>query len=138
MRSRGRWGGAFKSLTQTVVRRADLQQDLQQVINLGWRVAGRHAQADDGLRERLKGDRKSTRLNSSHLVISYAVFCLKKKKKRWEHVPRESTIKQRRDVDKCLSCSKDQHSVNMVQPEMRNHLCIPKYVVGMLRCLGMD
>src|SRR2546426_7899805 len=28
-----------------------------------------------------KADRKSTRLNSSHLVISYAVFCLKKKKK---------------------------------------------------------
>src|SRR5256885_5634216 len=29
---------------------------------------------------RLSRDRKSTRLNSSHLVISYAVFCLKKKK----------------------------------------------------------
>src|SRR5438034_8026712 len=29
-----------------------------------------------------KGDRKSTRLNSSHTVISYAVFCLKKKIKR--------------------------------------------------------
>src|SRR2546426_5233229 len=29
-----------------------------------------------------KVDRKSTRLNSSHLVISYAVFCLKKKKKK--------------------------------------------------------
>src|SRR2546426_8818271 len=29
--------------------------------------------------ERIEGDRKSTRLNSSHLVISYAVFCLKKK-----------------------------------------------------------
>src|SRR5256885_12663811 len=28
-----------------------------------------------------QADRKSTRLNSSHLVISYAVFCLKKKKK---------------------------------------------------------
>src|SRR5256885_5693973 len=28
---------------------------------------------------RAYGDRKSTRLNSSHLVISYAVFCLKKK-----------------------------------------------------------
>src|SRR2546426_5612177 len=28
----------------------------------------------------VQGDRKSTRLNSSHLVISYAVFCLKKKK----------------------------------------------------------
>src|SRR2546430_11994992 len=32
--------------------------------------------------ERGKGDRKSTRLNSSHSQISYAVFCLKKKKKK--------------------------------------------------------
>src|SRR3989454_3836396 len=31
-------------------------------------------------------DRKSTRLNSSHLVISYAVFCLKKKKKKKQEV----------------------------------------------------
>src|SRR5258708_17850831 len=31
---------------------------------------------------RLEKDRKSTRLNSSHQIISYAVFCLKKKKKR--------------------------------------------------------
>src|SRR5437588_3345919 len=31
---------------------------------------------------RCNGDRKSTRLNSSHTVISYAVFCLKKKKKK--------------------------------------------------------
>src|SRR5687768_18195666 len=30
-------------------------------------------------------DRKSTRLNSSHGYISYAVFCLKKKKKKYEH-----------------------------------------------------
>src|SRR6266496_6288837 len=29
----------------------------------------------------VRGDRKSTRLNSSHVEISYAVFCLKKKKK---------------------------------------------------------
>src|SRR5258708_18141974 len=35
------------------------------------------ALAVDGLREK---DRKSTRLNSSHQIISYAVFCLKKKK----------------------------------------------------------
>src|SRR2546426_2373312 len=34
-----------------------------------------------------QGDRKSTRLNSSHLVISYAVFCLKKKKKMGYSVP---------------------------------------------------
>src|SRR4051812_49766278 len=32
--------------------------------------------------EGLERDRKSTRLNSSHMSISYAVFCLKKKKKR--------------------------------------------------------
>src|SRR5256885_8862694 len=32
--------------------------------------------------ELIDGDRKSTRLNSSHLVISYAVFCLKKKNNR--------------------------------------------------------
>src|SRR5690349_22471901 len=30
----------------------------------------------------MSGDRKSTRLNSSHVEISYAVFCLKKKKKK--------------------------------------------------------
>src|SRR5256885_11596200 len=33
-----------------------------------------------------RSDRKSTRLNSSHLVISYAVFCLKKKKKKNKHI----------------------------------------------------
>src|SRR5438132_6798801 len=34
------------------------------------------------------GDRKSTRLNSSHTVISYAVFCLKKKKKQKQEIKR--------------------------------------------------
>src|SRR2546426_3857483 len=34
-----------------------------------------------GVVQLMAPDRKSTRLNSSHLVISYAVFCLKKKKK---------------------------------------------------------
>src|SRR5256885_3855228 len=54
-------------------------------------AAGRHGQdrvvqlgpggqvLEDRGRVRARGDRKSTRLNSSHLVISYAVFCLKKK-----------------------------------------------------------
>src|SRR5256885_10547644 len=36
-------------------------------------------------------DRKSTRLNSSHLVISYAVFCLKKKK----HLPKKPDFQHR-------------------------------------------
>src|SRR5256885_8772787 len=39
-----------------------------------WRNEGEQRAGEDA-------DRKSTRLNSSHLVISYAVFCLKKKKK---------------------------------------------------------
>src|SRR5438034_8237779 len=43
----------------------------------------------DGVRGQL--DRKSTRLNSSHTVISYAVFCLKKKKKKKEN----NTLRQR-------------------------------------------
>src|SRR5258708_22204872 len=34
----------------------------------------------NGLHPLYDGDRKSTRLNSSHQIISYAVFCLKKKK----------------------------------------------------------
>src|SRR3712207_6880486 len=39
-----------------------------------------HARADGGAVDRGdRGDRKSTRLNSSHANISYAVFCLKKK-----------------------------------------------------------
>src|SRR5215510_14896907 len=37
--------------------------------------------ADSWAYSRLAEDRKSTRLNSSHVAISYAVFCLKKKKK---------------------------------------------------------
>src|SRR2546426_8326237 len=44
--------------------------------------AGRGARDRDASRAAAPGDRKSTRLNSSHLVISYAVFCLKKKKKK--------------------------------------------------------
>src|SRR5690625_7071328 len=37
---------------------------------------------EKGLRLVQERDRKSTRLNSSHVAISYAVFCLKKKKKK--------------------------------------------------------
>src|SRR5258708_10228836 len=44
------------------------------VVNL---VSGAESEA-----ELTQGDRKSTRLNSSHQIISYAVFCLKKKKLR--------------------------------------------------------
>src|SRR5690625_6950955 len=39
-----------------------------------------HPDAASRVRDAASGDRKSTRLNSSHVAISYAVFCLKKKK----------------------------------------------------------
>src|SRR5215831_20738059 len=44
----------------------------------------------------LAGDRKSTRLNSSHLGISYAVFCLKKKKKKVQGLEK---IKKKEKID---------------------------------------
>src|SRR5256885_8566366 len=39
-----------------------------------------------------RADRKSTRLNSSHLVISYAVFCLKKQKSTFTQQPLRSAL----------------------------------------------
>src|SRR6266576_5358651 len=50
------------------------------------------------------GDRKSTRLNSSHVEISYAVFCLKKKKKQQEtnryKKKKKDQEENERDMDK--------------------------------------
>src|SRR5947207_11508442 len=45
----------------------------------------------------MKEDRKSTRLNSSHTVISYAVFCLKKKNKNYQ-VQNESDLQIRAPI----------------------------------------
>src|SRR5437773_10689509 len=54
-------------------------------LRLGSRSQASHARGVSGARRHLAAqperDRKSTRLNSSHITISYAVFCLKKKKK---------------------------------------------------------
>src|SRR2546422_4783269 len=43
------------------------------------RVLGQEVARDEARHHEIEGDRKSTRLNSSHGYISYAVFCLKKK-----------------------------------------------------------
>src|SRR2546428_5771855 len=48
-------------------------------IGKSWQQVARGLKAEPGLAD--ASDRKSTRLNSSHDQISYAVFCLKKKKK---------------------------------------------------------
>src|SRR2546427_4674871 len=44
------------------------------------------------------GDRKSTRLNSSHSQISYAVFCLKKKKKKNETADKKTHIEYKKQL----------------------------------------
>src|SRR5207244_13415680 len=51
--------------------------------------------AQSGVGPAIRLDRKSTRLNSSHQIISYAVFCLKKKKQK-KSIPSESAIHQQR------------------------------------------
>src|SRR5690349_23507421 len=56
------------------------------------------AAGDDGLRMRSVEDRKSTRLNSSHVEISYAVFCLKKKKKKKKEYRNYHTTKSMRCI----------------------------------------
>src|SRR5690606_40700575 len=76
-------------LADVVVRADRLDVDVEQRAQLhGRRFAQRPLDMDDaeqlarrGLQRRAE-DRKSTRLNSSHVKISYAVFCLKKKKKK--------------------------------------------------------
>src|SRR5699024_11428910 len=50
----------------------------------------------DYFQMRNKQDRKSTRLNSSHVSISYAVFCLKKKKKKKQNRKEKNTIENTR------------------------------------------
>src|SRR2546426_9171216 len=47
-------------------------------------------------------DRKSTRLNSSHLVISYAVFCLKKKKHKYTPSTAYTAIAHTQAPDSCV------------------------------------
>src|SRR2546427_12648355 len=67
--------------------------DALPIYHPGLRAAGAVARSQDGNGRRvhhprpaarLRRDRKSTRLNSSHSQISYAVFCLKKKKEKAE------------------------------------------------------
>src|SRR2546422_4242868 len=62
----------------------------QTVLNI---IHGFHTKALAVLPEE-SSDRKSTRLNSSHGYISYAVFCLKKKKKNKDKHPKETRNKQ--------------------------------------------
>src|SRR5258708_27404394 len=52
----------------------------------GLKLVSKRAMAMQKACEQNPSDRKSTRLNSSHQIISYAVFCLKKKKKHTSYI----------------------------------------------------
>src|ERR1035441_10945547 len=76
----------------TVAMRQRAQRALDVTQALPLRALGEHhtqelIPAGKALHVALRVDRKSTRLNSSHLGISYAVFCLKKKKKKKTQQP---------------------------------------------------
>src|SRR5207253_8848082 len=60
--------------------RADAARDRQRARRQRVADLQRPQEADEHDRRQPQRDRKSTRLNSSHVAISYAVFCLKKKK----------------------------------------------------------
>src|SRR5690606_41440089 len=68
------------------VRRVPPGRHRRAAAGAGPHSARAHALHDPLVGARRGRDRKSTRLNSSHVKISYAVFCLKKKKKKYrEH-----------------------------------------------------
>src|SRR6266705_4300937 len=56
----------------------------------------RRPRSDGASPSRWRGDRKSTRLNSSHRTISYAVLCLKKKKTKQERTKQKKNKKQKK------------------------------------------
>src|SRR2546427_7836781 len=80
----------FRSLVHQEQRRIEEQRPaergalLHAARQLAREPVGEVAEADEPQELERAGDRKSTRLNSSHSQISYAVFCLKKKKKKKE------------------------------------------------------
>src|SRR5690554_7201427 len=78
------FGGSMVTVLGTSLQNKDL---LEFFRDSTWRVIGlemegaHYQKAIQSASKIRKRDRKSTRLNSSHVRISYAVFCLKKKKK---------------------------------------------------------
>src|SRR5258708_18079159 len=62
---------------------------LHRLSDLPWRSA---VSPTGSVRTTIGRDRKSTRLNSSHQIISYAVFCLKKKNVRHVLLPRRFEV----------------------------------------------
>src|SRR2546430_9643680 len=78
----------FRSRVEALAVERKGHAHVRHVVEEGERVAvvdGRDEVPGDCAQRRIIGDRKSTRLNSSHSQISYAVFCLKKKRQTRDH-----------------------------------------------------
>src|SRR3712207_8646809 len=73
-----RWNTHLRGMAQAFISRQVYPTERQLILqrNIVWCIAQSNFRGESD-----HGDRKSTRLNSSHANISYAVFCLKKKKK---------------------------------------------------------
>src|SRR5947199_2913526 len=70
-------------------------------LGCGRTISGRRPRSSAARRARSSSgstDRKSTRLNSSHLGISYAVFCLKKKKKKKKYIYNMHQLKEKKKI----------------------------------------
>src|SRR5262245_65180104 len=82
--------------------------------SLAWKYSAQWMLAKSAVK-RIKAlfarDRKSTRLNSSHLGISYGVFCLKKKKRLLD-IPRRDFIFVRNNIDSFQHCHINQRSAS--------------------------
>src|SRR5256885_12694000 len=100
--------------TASALEELEVQADVHGLVGLPLHV--RIAQgglAESGLDRAPGPDRKSTRLNSSHLVISYAVFCLKKNKTQ---------------AQRCLPCRWPPNHIHHAPPRSlstRHHVYVP-------------
>src|SRR5438477_8766674 len=84
-----RWSTILDMAEAHIVSTKTIRRDLAALMEAGFPLYDERYEGKVywRLNEEYKGlpDRKSTRLNSSHMSISYAVFCLKKKKKNKKH-----------------------------------------------------
>src|SRR5947207_5676248 len=78
-----------------------LRETLADLVVVGLGATGEHV-------GEIEPDRKSTRLNSSHTVISYAVFCLKKKKKQ-QYKKQTASTEDKEDSEVIASRIKTTH-----------------------------
>src|SRR5690348_18074826 len=89
----------------TTLFRSDLEERLAAAGRTTLVICGVLTQNSVATTVRHAGDRKSTRLNSSHPSISYAVFCLKKKKTTSSHPPTKKQTNAPCRFDRIVLCT---------------------------------